>query len=199
MRTVCFMHAGFVGVGHVVWPHRKWHLEQSIRNARQRPATVSLLTDPLEREKHRVLTVLTKDLIKQYKAPFEMDFSIYSPKIKFTDPITRLPHSRLLYKGMIFTIAAVIALLFRPGSAQFVLEECKLEQGDEECPVGRIVTRFCTKASTRWSSPSDPPLEISGVDRFWLETNPQMNRVQISYHESLWDQTPEKIRKEFLR
>jgi hypothetical protein len=199
MQTVCFLHLGSLGVRRPLWPYRKCHSKQLIPIAHKRLSVSALLNDPLEREKHRLLTVLANDLVKQYTAPCEMDFSIYSPTIMFTDPVTRLPRSRLLYKGMIFTIAAVIALLFRPGSAQFILEECKLEQGDEECPAGRIVTRFCTKASTRWSSPGDLPLEISGVDRFWLETNRRTHRIQISYHESLWNQTPETIREQFLR
>jgi hypothetical protein len=164
----------------------------------QRPGVGKSRMCSLECDKRRILDTLRRDLVRQYDAPWTIDFSIYSDRVRFTDPVTRLPPNLLLYKGMIFVIAAIIAVLFRPTSARFIVESCDLESGDEECPNGRIITRFRTIASTRWSSPSSPPLLISGTDRFWLEKDSRSGEPRISYHESSWDQTPEQVKNDFL-
>lgn len=147
--------------------------------------------------KLKLMETLKTDLLRQYDAPLEMDYSIYANDVLFTDPMTTLPKSRLLYKGMIATIAVIIKLFFRPGSATFELERCELVDGDAEHPDGRIVTRFRTSGTTRWASPSTPPFVISGEDSFWIVERSGM--PIISHHESMWDQTPEDVIEAFKR
>lgn len=129
-----------------------------------------------------------------------MDFGLYGRTILFTDPLTRL-RGVINYTGMIWTIAVVARVLFRPETVSFELEGCEVvqaeegeETGEEGCGV-YVRTRFVTKGETRWSGRGSDPVVISGTDKFHLTSE----HDKITWHESAWDQTPAVVKQAFLR
>lgn len=155
----------------------------------------------LHENRQRIVDTLRKDLPAQYNQPFHLDYSIYDRGIRFTDPLTKLPPSRLLYKGMLVTIAVIVRLLFKHNSVRFDLQEIEFQGPDAECPHGKIRTKFRTVGRTRWQNTKAAPFIISGEDRFWLGEckRGREHELRIIYHESLWDQSPGDIGKAFLR
>jgi Uncharacterized conserved protein (DUF2358) len=148
----------------------------------------------------RIADALKRDLPRQYDRPQTMDFSIYDRRILFTDPMTRLK-GWLNYAGMIWTIAVLARVVFRPSTVSFELSECCVDgmstgddnvKADTGCEIVR--TRFATKGETRWASSTTPPLVISGTDRFHVS----LKTGKITRHESLWDQTPDEVKDAFF-
>jgi Uncharacterized conserved protein (DUF2358) len=143
--------------------------------------------------RERVLRVLAVDLPRQYEAPLELDYSIYANGVRFTDPMTKIK-SLVLYRGMIATIGLLAVALFQPGSVEFRLDECALEDG---VGLGRVRTVFRTVGRTRWAADSAPLFEIAGVDSFWLVSDGE--NVVVEHHESKWEQTPAEVSAAFFR
>ncbi len=141
---------------------------------------------------------LRQDLLQQYERPFDMDFSIYTPDLLFTDPMTQL-RSRFLYRGMLVSIAAICWTMFRPGTVSFDLDACEFVEADDPESPGFIRTEFRTSGMTKWAPPDTPPFVISGIDKFHLVEGKVPGTFQISHHESTWDQTPQEVTDEFLR
>lgn len=124
-----------------------------------------------------------------------MDFSVYAPDVRFTDPMTSL-RGRLAYRGMIWTIALLARVLFVPATVTFTLaEDPRVVDDGGDDGSGYVLTRYATSGKTRWAGAATPPLVISGVDKFHL--SPATRR--ICWHESAWDQTPAQVKDAFFR
>lgn len=193
---------GFVETpSHALFQHGRSSPLNSSSKHRRRAVFASLSPEKIRQDSLKIVNTLRKDLPQQYDKPFQLDFSVYDRHIEFTDPVTRLPRSRLLYKGMLYSISLVVRLLFKRGSVAFELDECNLisERQGESC--GRIHTKFRTYGRTRWQSEDAPLFAISGEDDFWLaESSDKSDQsVKINYHESMWDQTPEEVNRAFWR
>lgn len=153
----------------------------------------------------RVAQLLKRDLPLQYTSPQAMDFSIYDRRLLFTDPMTRL-EGKLNYRGMIWTIAFMSRLLFRPSTVSFELAECRVVLRNDEVVYNAkeagdsggayVLTRFTTKGETRWASLGSRPVVISGCDKFHLSSSSQPH---ILWHESSWDQAPQRVIDSFFR
>ena len=129
---------------------------------------------------------LAADLPTQYAAPLAMDWSIYNSRVTFDDPLTKLS-GLFLYKSMIIFLALTVRLLFKDGTADFILHSCALTDDFE-----KVRTTFATKGTTRWGA----NLVISGEDFFWLEED-DAGKVTIVRHQSEWDQSGGEIWRSF--